>query len=614
MVNAYYDKETNEVFVAFSGDNFQELIEIAKEHGWRYEPEEKMWYTSPHTAYPTFKYITKNIEDVHITSDDFASIKANRYAFGKKETNLTSIQVDPTFLTQFPPVKGKTPYENFQVECIERGLAQDKFAFFLGMGSGKTYIVIQVLNNLIQTRSLDKIIILAPPEGVVNWRRELIKFSPFIKREDIVISTARNNRNPLEFQDAKVVIMTYRHFLTVSDDYYKKNNPKGRSKKYRKPQIPFDSWGKNRALILDESHNIKNFKARQSHVIHLHKRYFKYRYLLTGTPSPNNFGELYSQMKLMDNSLVPPSYTEWIGMIADIGNRFSKYAINYFYEDELKRWEKSFASHVVRYRSDDILDLPELVVNKIYTEMSPIQRDIYRKLIEHVIFTVKENNNGELTPRLMLNKFPFISMALDNPMLLRGKIENPDLDRLIEKFRFRRDHGKFESLVSLIDQYIHAEKRKVVLFDFHPLTMNTLAEYFEEKKFNPLVIHGQNTPKGVDATDFRSNVLDTFKQSKRHNLLCASSRVLATAVNLQEATRGLYFSRDYSYLSWSQSQKRLHRLGQDQRVIINPFIFEESLDVRLDSALENKHDLDKSIFKKESLTLEEWRKIFTGDI
>ena len=614
MVNAVYNKALHEVTISFSGDNFYDLLDCVKDKGCTFLPNEKVWITSPYVALPMLSHITTNIEGVHISKADIASMKKDQFSFSVQETNEIDIPFCSEFFKQYPIIKGKIPHENFQLDCIKRGIAQDKFAFFLGMGSGKGYIVIQILNHLIQNNNTDRVLIVTPIEGVINWRRELIKFSPFFEKEDIIISTAKKNRNPLEI-DSKVIIMTYRHFLTISDDFYKLNTPANkRVKKYRKPSIPFEQWGKLRTIILDESHNIKSHKARQSHVLHLHKHLFQYRYLLTGTPSPNNFGELYSQMKFLDSSSVPHSYSEWIAMIANTGNRFSKYGINYFYAEETAKWEKSFLPWITRYTSDEILDLPELLVKKIYVELSDYQKDIYQKLINYIIFVLKENNDGVLVPKLMRNKFPYISMALDNPLLLKGKIDNGPLSKMIDNFKFEKHHGKFEILTSLVDTYINQESRKIVIFDYHPLTLDVLNDYFMKHNFNPLLIHGQNTPKGMEATDFRADVIDQFKMSKKHNLLIASLKVLRTAVNLQEATRAIYFGRDYSYLSWAQSQKRLHRIGQKEMVIINPLIFEGSLDICLDVILERKQDLDKAIFSKDSLSIDKWKKIFEGDM
>ena len=117
-----------------------------------------------------------------------------------------------------PPIKGKPPYENFQLDAIRKGIKQNRLALFLQMGTGKTYIVTSLLNQLYAENEIDKIVIVSPSEGVYNWRRELLHFSNFLTKDNILISQANSNRNPFEqdLSNVKVIIMTYRHYLTLS--------------------------------------------------------------------------------------------------------------------------------------------------------------------------------------------------------------------------------------------------------------------------------------------------------------------------------------------------------------------------------------------------------------
>jgi SNF2 family DNA or RNA helicase len=602
MIKIVYQNDIASLY--FSGENFDELLSIVKNAKLSYDQDRKCWEGS---AYKIWS-IVEDIEDYEtINPIEKKVLKQHRFDFGKKETEFIRRRFDESLLKVLPIV-GKTPHENFQTDCIKKGINQNRLAIFLGMGTGKTYIATSIINHLWK-KEIDKVLIVAPPEGVINWRRELLKFSNFFDRKNICISTATENRDFLKIR-AKVVILTYRHFLTISDDYYKKIMKKA-SKSYRTACVPFESLGKTRLIILDESHNIKNHKSRQSKVLHLHKCFFKYRYLLTGTPSPNNFGELYSQMKFLDNKILPPTYSEWLSYVANLGDRFSNYNINYFYDDKVREWEKIFSPLVVRYKSKELLNLPELYVKKIYAALPDKQEKIYQQLVDYIIFILKEEDDGRVIPKKMLNRFPYISQALENPCLLKGKIDsarNKSLHRLVENFKFK-EHGKLPILDSLLDKYINIEKRKTVVFDFHPLTLDQLAKHYEY--YNPIVIHGQIEVEG-ESHAYRELLLDKFKKDKKHNLLLGSLRVLSTAINLQEATRALYFNRDDSFINWDQSQKRLHRIGQDEPVIINPIIFENTLDERRDKRLERKEALNEKIFDKEYLDAKTWKDIFEG--
>jgi SNF2 family DNA or RNA helicase len=601
-------------YVDFKGDAFYDILSFVKSRRYHFNPEEKRWEAPPKKVW---EHLTDlgDFDTVSIDPDTKEKLKDLADNHGKQETRFAQQQlVDDYFVS--PPIQGKSPHEDFQTECIQKGVNQNRAGFFLGMGSGKSFCSITIFNHHFANNDCDRLLIIAPPEGIYNWRRELLKFSTFINSEDdIVISRAQHNRDPFENGgDPKVVIMTYRHFLTLSDDYYEKKTGQ-KKKKYRKPTIPFDTWGNNRGIILDESHNIKNIKARQTRALHLHKRFFYYRYLLTGTPSPNLFPELYSQMYFLDSGLLPDNYYEWLEEIANLGNRFSDYAINYIYKQKQKEWESKFESWVVRYTSDQILDLPDLYIKPIYAEMSDLQKSIYEEIIDFMVYKIKEENDGRLEPQLLINKFAWIALAYENASVLKGKIdpvESRHLYNLVNKFNFEKHHGKLEVADSLVNTYINDEKQKVTIFDFHPKTIDELAKRY--KKYNPIVIHGQNTPKGMEQDEFRDQQLEKFKNSSEHNLLIASSKVISMAVNLVECKRVIYFSRSFSYVDYAQSIKRFHRIGQDDPVIVNNLIFQDSLDERLNRSLNEKKDLDESIFNKESLSKEEWKDIFKGKI
>lgn len=606
MLKFEYDKNDKIVNVYISGDNFQYLLERIKSIPLdkKFNKEKKVWQFDPINIYEQLIHF-KDLPELKIENE-------NEWKEYIKEDEKNQIQFQRRFLEDrniiISPIKGKPPYEDFQLECIKKAIQQNRLALFLGMGSGKTYIISIALNQLFQDKEVDRVVIVAPSEGIYNWRRELIRFTNFLTRENIMICSAKENRNPFEqdLSSIKVFIMTYRHYLTLSDDWYKKVIGKT-SKKYRKQVIPWDQFGEKRAIVLDESHNIKNHSARQTKVLDIHKNYFQYRYILTGTPTPNRFDEIYSQIRFLDYKLINKSYYEWVSEIADVGNRFSQYTINYIYKDKQKEWEDKLKNVVIRYKSEEILELPELYIQNVYAELTNIQKSIYEQLINYVITILKEEH-GRLIPKELRNKFAYISLAYENASLLKEKIDpirSPKLARLVEKFDFQKDHGKLEVVDSLVNKYLD-EGHKVTIFDFHPRTLDNLAERY--KKYTPIVIHG-STEKTQEERDAK---IEKFKKDKNQKLLIGSFRVLSTAINLTECQRVIYFCRDFSYVNWSQSIKRFHRLGQDKSVIINPIIFEDSLDEYIEDVILRKSKLDEKLFMEESLDQSEWIDVFKG--
>lgn len=593
--------------IDWSGDYFHEYLDIAKEtKGLSFDPKKKSWFGD---AFATNKFLNKASDYELIMIDPATEKQLDKDLNPKPETRFFRYKIKEEDL-KLPPLK---PY---QIEDINAGLRQSRLAYFLEMGLGKSYISINVLDYHYSKGNLDKVLIICPSEGLYNYKREMVRFSNHFTEDTIEIAN-RTNRDPFSHTDTNVVIMTYRTFLMISDDHYKaKTGKSGRGVNYRTPTIDLSTWGTNRAIILDESHSIANPQSRQSKVIHLHKDYFEYRYIMTGTPTPNIFTQIYSQMKFLDQTIIPYSYQQWVAEVANVGNRFSKYAVNYVYKDKQEKEESRFASWIIRRKLKDEIDLPPLYMQKIYLELPEKQKQIYQELVKHTLKVLKEED-GRIIPKKVQQLFPYLSQALDDPILLKDKI-SPDsriLYQLVNKWKFT-ESAKYEAVESLLHKYIEEQDQKVVVFDYHPKILDELNKNFQ--KYDPLILHGEiKPPKGMQKDEYRDHLVELFKTSKKHKVFFVNAKMLTVAVNLTEIRRVIYYSRDYSYLTWSQTKARFHRNGQTESVIVNPFIYDKSLDVRLDKALEAKKDLDDTVFtdiqEYDSLDAQSWKKIFEGE-
>lgn len=359
-------------------------------------------------------------------------------------------------------------------------------------------------------------------------------------------------------------------------------------------------------------HNcIKNRTARQSKVLNIHRHFFDFRYLLTGTPDPNGVEGFYNQINFLDKFIIGRDYYSWLKSIAKLGTKYSEYGVQYFYEDKVSDFIESIKPWVSREFTKGNIDLPELIIKNIYIELSDEQRKIYEELISYTLSIIKEEH-GEIIPREVENKFPFILQALDNPSLLKGKIDKErsySLFKRVEKWKFK-DHSKLDACFSLVSKYLD-ENKKIIIWSGHPLTMNELNEEF--KSFNPIMIHGQiDFPKNCSKEEHKNFLLEKFKTDKKHKILLASYYVLSTAVNITESSRSIYFDRSINPVNWMQSVKRNHRPGQTDTVIVNPLILENTYDERLDRDLNRKDKLNNNIMNRDSLTINEWKQLFLG--
>jgi len=588
----------------FSGDAFIDVLNFVKSHHFKYNPSNKTWCTLPRRVASLLMNLG-DIDDCQITPQAHYLLENNLIS---KETKFIREKFNFDLL-KVPALKGKSPFETFQIEDTKKGISQNRLLLAHEMGLGKTKIAIDILNHLWANKKIDKILIVTPIEGLYNWKRELQHFSNFWAEDDILISTASSNRNFLNYTES-IVILTYRHFLTVSDDYYKLLNPQEENvKRYRNPPIPFGKWGENRAIILDESHKMKNKKARITHTLNLHKQFFYYRYLLTGTPAPNGIKDYYTQLKFLDEGSIQEDYYEWLPKIANCGNRFSDYAVNFYYPERVEKFINSIKPWIIRRFANNCLDLPSLLIKKIYVELNKAQKQIYFDLLKYTLSTL-EKQDKFVSVKKVINKFPYLSLALDNPkILLDSPIDNSFLRQKLKSWNFET-HSKLKVCDSLFQSCIE-NGEKVIIWTGHPLTAELLAEHY--KKYNPIVIHGQiKIPNNITTSEYRDSIIEQFKTNPDKKLLIGSYKVMGLTINLTEISKNIYFDRSYDLTEWLQSIKRTHRFGQSKRVIVYPIIIENSLDERLDKRLTLKEDINKNLLNRKQLTKEEWENIFLG--
>lgn len=604
-------RNENDFSLFFGGSPaFSFVLQFVKTHKWRYDPENKCWGASPGKFlkdlvelqdFDQVSFVGCSLADLEKAADPTITVPIRR-------TTL-----DEELFELFPPLKDYQKFDVLQMLCKTR------YLLGLEMALGKTYITIQTLNHLFKRGEIDRVLIAVIPSVLHNWPREIKEFGIFAKPEDILVITEENR--DVDFSQHKVVICSHNTLVLMSDYYYKKNNKGKKSKDYRKPPIDFSLFGNKRAIVVDESHKIKNHKSRWCKVLSLHKNFFDFRYLLTGTPYPNSVAELFSQIKFLDDSIIPYSYEDWLETVAVLGTRFSKYAVKKFKEKEVEKFLNRISPFFVRRFQKDHLDLPELNIKRIYCPWNDQQKKIYQYLISTELFKLQEKENAEtgskkLEVNKVFSKFPYLRIALSDPCFFEGKdliISEPKLAEALAKWKFNQSSKYLKTLEILKEIYEEDSKQKTILWDIHPKTMDALKIHLEQEGYKVLVLHGENTPKGMDKELYRDQVCSEFKTND-NQILIANPSVIGTGKNLQFVKNVIYYTRSDSLIEFLQSVMRVKRPGMGTipaKVWI--LLMSNSLDIIQDFSLKNKEKLDKFLHKKEALGRDEWVKVFNGD-
>ena len=233
------------------------------------------------------------------------------------------------------------------------------------MGLGKTIQTITLLAYLaVQHEDWGPHLVVVPTSVILNWEMEFKKFLPGFKilpYYGTIDERKQKRRGWLDDDKWNVVITSYQ--LVVSDQ----NSFKRRGWHY---------------LILDEAHNIKNFRSQRWQTLLTFRSHA--RLLLTGTPLQNNLEELWSLLFFL---VGPDKAEEFLGR-QEFSQLFKKPADQILesekqHLDDEGREQVQKLHHVLRPRllrrlkADVEKQMPGKYEHVIYCKLSKRQRYLY---------------------------------------------------------------------------------------------------------------------------------------------------------------------------------------------------------------------------------------------
>lgn len=341
--------------------------DIAKKAGFRWNPENKIWFTKDEVIAMNLKKYAK--EDVfsesEINKKVEASFKASTNAELKKPNGID--------------------YFQFQKAGIEFGIIRKNVLIADDMGLGKTIQAIGILNQL---DTFGTVLIVCPKTPVLNWKAELEKW--LIQKKEIVICNSKTEI----IDNGNIYIINYDILSKVE-------------------------MSNIDVLIADEVHYAKNKKAARSKAfygIEANKRIY-----LTGTPIMNRPSELFHIVKSLDDSLFGNEYSFWKRYCDLKGNGYGLDYSGSSNEEELNL--KLRSSVMIRRMKTEVLkDLPEKIrqVIKFEGNQKLIQKEmqLFRQAKKESIDTGSIGEIITLRKEIALKKLPqvieYIKDTLEN--------------------------------------------------------------------------------------------------------------------------------------------------------------------------------------------------------
>lgn len=427
-------------------------------------------------------------------------------------------------------------------------------ALFDEMGLGKTKVFIDLCSNWLKEDQITNILVICPKALIYTWQKEIQKHSNITS-----IATIQGNKiDRQELLKENQIFNIINYELLLRD---------------------FD-WLKKQAfsvIILDEAHKIKNPKAKVTKCIH--KLQTDFRFIMTGTPICNKIEDLWSllffirptifknQSKFL-NSFCNFETKEFYVKSKNKQKPGRKYKVrvvkSYKNLDILKTYLSSIS---LRRLKEDCLDLPQKIYQNIYLDLLPEQQQYYNDYRDSLRSSLINTDSNEITLQNQLTKI--IRLRQITSSLIT--ISDQDIS------------VKYLALDELLSEILYDDSlnTKVVIWSHFIKTLLALNSRYEQYK--PILYYGATKNKKQAENDFLSK--------PAHKLFIANPQVAGLGLNLIAAQIAIYVDKSFSYMLWSQSQDRIHRIGISKSPQIISLIARNTIDEHLENILQQKQSL-----------------------
>jgi SNF2 family DNA or RNA helicase len=431
------------------------------------------------------------------------------------------------------------------------------------MGLGKTIEVIVYLLFLKEKypTNFGSTLIICPTSLLYNWQKEINKFGPSL---EVILHHGPDRISKISKLDSylkahKVILTSYG---TIRNDVDLLKT------------IHFSG------IIVDESQNMKNYEAQQTQAIYQLNSDF--RICLSGTPIENRLLELWTLFEFLNPGL--------LGERKSFQKNFVNPIEQFQDEDVISKLQNLISPFILRRVKTDksiIKDLPDKREMKIYVQLTDIQKELYREVVQKTYRELEGSQKGQnITILSLLTK---LKQICNHPSQYLHKSIPKDFKLLDDSFLSQSN--KLERLLEMIDEIVE-KGEKVLIFTQFTQMGDILYEVLNQKyNFAILYFHG-----GVSAKK-RDKIIKRFQSKKSTSapILILSLRAGGTGLNLTEATTVFHYDRWWNPAVESQATDRAYRIGQTKEVSVYKFIAKGTIEEKIDNLLEEKSELVESI-------------------
>lgn len=550
------------------------------------------------------------VQEMDKENEDFTN-------FSVKAKNIRNNEHENNDFREFTTVIGKSLkrelYDLQLLSSYHLAFSQNACNFSVP-GAGKTSIVYSAYTYLKSLptenhKHVDRLLIICPLAAFAPWKKEYQEcFGRYTSVRELVGVTP--DARKAHFYSDYYTEITLISYQSASSDMDIEN-----IKAY---------LSRNKVMVvLDEAHKIKNVTGgKQAEAILSIAKYATSRVVLTGTPAPNGYQDLYNLYKFIwpaKNVIGFP--VNYLQVLSEEKTPKAKQDIDILIEN--------ISPFFIRVKKSD-LGLPDAIENEpIKVSMSKTQQTIYEYIEKRYVDYFENTTSSDgFIDKLQKAKLIRLMQCITNPKLL-----NKALDGYLDEEGMSNDLGiddrevmqlirsynpqdeippKFLLIKKLLEKIFLKDgpDGKVIIWTIFVQNIFDLQEYLNGLGIESELLYG-GTPNENDDTPeevlTREKIIERF-----HSLDCPFKVIIANpfavgeSISLHKACHNaIYLEKNFNASMYMQSKDRVHRYGLDNKDIVNYYylLSKDSIDETIHKRILEKEQRMLELIENEDIPL-----------
>ena len=429
--------------------------------------------------------------------------------------------------------------QQYQLRMIELAKNITSMGLFMEPGLGKTVTALTIIKEQFKGKTL----VVAPKRVAENvWSEEIKKWEHLrTLKLSKVLGTASQRLAALK-QNSDIYVVNLENFVWL-----------------------LETGATFQNLVIDESSRFKDPSTKRFKALKKHLKSFQRKLILTGTPSPQGIGDLWSQVGILDlGQRLQTSLTKFRDkyMMPDQMNRHTRVVYSWKPKDGAMNQIQNLISDICfSLKAEDYLKMPACKKITHDLEMSKQEVNHYETLKKELVLDIQDQAITAPTAAVLAGKLlQFTSGAVyteEGDWIPTNNAKLEFLDSLLEE----------STTPTLIFYHFkHSLERIKAAFPEAQVLDDTNIQAWRDGKIRILLAHPQSGGIGL-------------------NLQC----------NAGETAQMVWFDLPWSSENYIQANARIYRQGQTKPVIIHHLAIKNTIDFHVLDVLDGKINVQEAV-------------------